>query len=84
MWVRVGAGGPYRHERDGAVFGTRERLLPERARGFYRECTVPTPGEDDRGARRSVTGGGPGPQRRPYRTADHRPRFVVVDATAVR
>jgi ribonuclease T1 len=34
----------------------RERLLPEKARGYYREYTVPTPGARDRGARRIVTG----------------------------
>ena len=49
-------GGPYPYERDGAVFGNREKLLPARERGWYREYTVRTPGERTRGARRIVAG----------------------------
>jgi ribonuclease T1 len=37
-------GGPFRYEKDGTVFGNRERLLPAQKRGYYREYTVPTPG----------------------------------------
>jgi ribonuclease T1 len=51
------AGGPFAHPRDGAAFGNRERLLPARPRGYYREYTVATPGAGDRGARRIVCGG---------------------------
>ena len=54
---RIHAGGPFAHPRDGAVFGNRERLLPPRPRGWYREYTVATPGAHDRGARRIVCGG---------------------------
>jgi ribonuclease T1 len=50
-------GGPFPHEKDGTVFGNRERLLPEHKRGYYREYTVATPGARDRGARRIVCGG---------------------------
>ncbi|SDS11035.1 ribonuclease domain-containing protein [Microlunatus soli] len=49
-------GGPFPYDKDGATFGNREGILPDEANGFYREYTVPTPGEDDRGARRIVTG----------------------------
>jgi ribonuclease T1 len=52
-------GGPFRHDKDGAVFGNRERLLPSQRRGHYREYTVDTPGSSDRGARRIVCGGEP-------------------------
>uniref|UniRef100_UPI0035710E51 ribonuclease domain-containing protein n=1 Tax=Streptomyces capillispiralis TaxID=68182 RepID=UPI0035710E51 len=52
----IDAGGPFPYERDGAVFGNFEGLLPQRPRGHYREYTVPTPGSPDRGARRIVTG----------------------------
>jgi ribonuclease T1 len=38
------------------VFRNRERLLPARRTGYYREYTVPTPGARDRGARRIVAG----------------------------
>ncbi|WP_018412273.1 ribonuclease domain-containing protein [Methyloversatilis thermotolerans] len=51
-------GGPFPHRRDGIVFQNRERLLPERPRGYYREYTVPTPGLKHRGARRIVAGSG--------------------------
>jgi ribonuclease T1 len=50
-------GGPFRYDKDGSVFGNRERLLPPARRGHYREYTVVTPGSRDRGARRIVCGG---------------------------
>ena len=52
-------GGPFPYPKDGIVFGNRERLLPSKARGHYREYTVKTPGSRDRGARRIVCGGQP-------------------------
>ena len=51
------SGGPFPYSKDGTVFGNRERLLPAKARGHYREYTVKTPGSRDRGARRIVCGG---------------------------
>jgi len=51
------SGGPFPFEKDGVVFGNRERILPHQPRGFYREYTVQTPGSRDRGARRIVCGG---------------------------
>ncbi|MGI8895199.1 MAG: ribonuclease domain-containing protein [Casimicrobiaceae bacterium] len=54
---RIKANGRFRHERDGAVFGNRERILPPHPRGYYREYTVRTPGAKNRGARRIVCGG---------------------------
>ena len=74
------AGGPFPYEKDGAVFGNRERQLPQRERGFYREYTVPTPGSRDRGARRIVCGG-----RQPiapeacFYTADHYASFKRIE-----
>ena len=70
-------GGPFPYSRDGAVFQNRERRLPERPRGYYREYTVPTPGESDRGARRIVAGGNP-PEVF-YYTADHYRSFRQVE-----
>ena len=55
--TRILSGGPFRYEKDGTVFGNRERHLPRQPRGFYREYTVPTPGVRHRGARRIVCGG---------------------------
>jgi ribonuclease T1 len=48
--------GPFPYDKDGSVFQNREGLLPDRQRGYYREYTVITPGENDRGARRIVAG----------------------------
>ncbi|MDP2819404.1 MAG: ribonuclease domain-containing protein [Polaromonas sp.] len=50
-------GGPFKYDKDGSVFGNRERILPSQNRGYYREYTVKTPGERSRGARRIVCGG---------------------------
>jgi ribonuclease T1 len=52
----IGRGGPFPYPRDGAVFGNREKILPARDRGWYREYTVRTPGERSRGARRIIAG----------------------------
>jgi guanyl-specific ribonuclease Sa len=49
-------GPPYLHRQDGTSFQNRERRLPAMPRGHYREFTVRTPGENDRGARRLVIG----------------------------
>jgi ribonuclease T1 len=49
-------GGPFPRARDGAAFGNLEQRLPLKARGYYREYTVPTPQVNHRGARRIVTG----------------------------
>jgi len=56
--ARIEAGGPFPYKQDGRVFHNRERLLPQRARSYYREYTVKTPGARDRGARRIVAGRG--------------------------
>lgn len=55
----IASRGPFPHRQDGSVFQNRERRLPERPRGHYREYTVPTPGLGHRGPRRIVTGGDP-------------------------
>jgi len=70
-------GGPFPYERDGVTFQNRERRLPERPRGYYREYTVPTPGSRDRGARRIVSGGDP-PEVY-YYTDDHYRSFRRVE-----
>ena len=68
-------GGPFRHEKDGTVFGNRERLLPQERRGHYREYTVDTPGSRDRGARRIVCGGERKVPDLCWYTADHYASF---------
>jgi ribonuclease T1 len=77
----IRSGGPFRYAKDGSVFGNRERRLPSRARGFYREYTVTTPGASNRGARRIVCGGTkPAAPEACYYTADHYASFrLIVD-----
>jgi ribonuclease T1 len=70
-------GGPFPYAKDGATFGNRERLLPARRPGWYREYTVRTPGEDDRGARRIVTGDD---DRQLFWTDDHYQSFSRLQA----
>ncbi|MEV0965203.1 MULTISPECIES: ribonuclease domain-containing protein [unclassified Streptomyces] len=67
-------GGPFPYRKDGSAFGNLEGMLPDRERGYYREYTVPTPGERDRGARRIVTGR----EGEVYYTDDHYQTFRVV------
>jgi ribonuclease T1 len=55
----IAHGGPHPYRQDGGVFQNREGQLPRQPRGYYREYTVDTPGSDDRGPRRIVTGGDP-------------------------
>jgi ribonuclease T1 len=72
----IHAGGPFPYAKDGSQFGNRERLLPPKARGHYREYTVRTPGARDRGARRIVCGGAkPAAPEACYYTADHYASF---------
>ena len=69
-------GGPFPFRKDGTVFFNRERLLPLKPRGHYREYTVRTPGSADRGARRIVCGGEPPTSPEAcYYTADHYASF---------
>lgn len=71
-------GGPFPFEKDGTVFFNREKLLPQAARGYWREYTVVTPGSRDRGARRIVCGGAPRTPDACYYTADHYTSFRKI------
>ncbi len=70
----IADGGPYDFSKDDSIFQNREGILPDREQGYYREYTVVTPGEDDRGARRIVTGAD-GEQ---YYTDDHYDSFSEI------
>src|ERR1035437_8258061 len=71
-------GGPFAHQKDGVVFGNRERLLPARTRGYYHEYTVKTTGSRGRGARRVVCGGQPIAPEVCYYSADHYASFRKI------
>ena len=66
--------GPLPYPQDGKTFGNRERRLPLRASGYYREYTVKTPGARDRGARRIIAGNGG----EFYYTEDHYRSFMRI------
>ena len=72
----IDSGGPFPYDQDGTVFQNREALLPSQSTGYYHEYTVITPGSDDRGARRIVTGD---KSQEDYYTADHYESFDLVD-----
>ena len=71
----IRAGGPFPYAKDGTTFANRERILPMRSRGYYREYTVKTPGARDRGARRIVCGGAAAQPDACFYTADHYASF---------
>jgi ribonuclease T1 len=72
--ARIKKGEKFPHRNDGAAFGNRERRLPQKTAGYYKEYVVPTP--DVRG---------PGPQRlvigekgEVYYTSNHYASFKRV------
>ena len=81
----VFTGGPFPYAKDGVVFGNRERQLPRKARSFYREYTVKTPGARTRGARRLICGGAPPTAPEVcYYTDDHYASFKRIRAAAAK
>ena len=74
--LRIRNNGPFPYDRDGITFHNRERLLPIKASGYYREYTVDTPGLSHRGPRRVVTGGNPPDVY--YYTEDHYRSFRTI------
>lgn len=70
----IGEGGPYPFRQDDGVFQNREGILPDFDIGHYREYTVITPGEGDRGARRIVAG----EDGELYYTSDHYNSFSEI------
>ncbi|WP_319004600.1 ribonuclease domain-containing protein, partial [Arthrobacter sp. SO3] len=70
----IARGGPYPYARDDVTFGNFERVLPRQSSGYYKEYTVRTPGESDRGARRIVAG----QAGEKYYTPDHYNSFTFI------
>jgi ribonuclease T1 len=72
--ARIERGGQASHRNDGTTFQNRERRLPAKANGYYKEYVHPTPNS-----------GGPGPQRvivgrdgDIWYTPDHYKKFIRV------
>jgi ribonuclease T1 len=76
--ANVRRGPPFPYERDGVAFGNREKMLPAKPRGYYREYTVRTPGASTRGARRIVCGGAPTAPDACWYTGDHYQSFARI------
>jgi ribonuclease T1 len=76
--ANIKKGGPFPYQKDGAVFGNFERILPQQRRGYYREYTVKTPRARNRGARRIVAGGEPKLTNEFYYTEDHYASFRKI------
>jgi ribonuclease T1 len=71
----IDQGGPFPYpQKDGSIFSNRERLLPNKPKGYYREYTIPTPGANNRGARRFIVGN----QGEIYYTDNHYQSFFRV------
>ncbi|MDP9982831.1 ribonuclease T1 [Pseudarthrobacter oxydans] len=70
----IARGGPFPYSRDAATFGNFERILPRKSSGYYKEYTVRTPRESDRGARRIVAG----QAGEKYYTPDHYNSFRFI------
>lgn len=70
----IDQGGPFPYQKDGTIFNNREGILPSKPKGYYREYTVPTPGEHSRGPRRFVVG----QNGEIYYTSDHYRSFSKV------
>ncbi len=76
--ILIKSGGPFPYDKDGVVFGNRERVLPKQSRGYYTEYTVKTPGAKNRGARRIIAGGQPKTSGEYYYTDDHYSSFKRI------
>ncbi|MCC8167367.1 MAG: hypothetical protein LIQ31_14810 [Planctomycetes bacterium] len=72
---RIRRGEKADHRNDGAVFQNRERNLPRKPRGYYREYVVPTPGVRGVGPQRLVLGDGG----EVYYSHDHYDSFQRVE-----
>ena len=77
-YLLIQQGGPFPFDKDGTVFGNRERILPSQQRGYYREYTVKTVGVRHRGAQRIVCGGRPKTPDACFYTSDHYASFRQI------
>jgi guanyl-specific ribonuclease Sa len=73
--ARIKAGELLEHRNDGSTFANRERRLPRKPAGYYKEYVHPTPGLDGPGPQRIVVG----EQGETYYTPDHYESFRRLD-----
>lgn len=78
VYALILQGATFPNEKDGSIFGNRERQLPAHKRGYYREYTVRTLGVRNRGARRLICGGELRVPDACYYTEDHYASFRKV------
>lgn len=71
---RIDAGRKLKFRNDGTVFQNRERRLPARPSGYYREWVHPTPGLSGPGPQRVITGDGG----EAFYTPDHYKTFEKI------
>ncbi len=62
------------HPNDGSIFRNRERLLPQKPQGYYREYVIRTPGIGHAGPQRLVIG----QEGEVYYTSDHYQSFKRI------
>lgn len=72
--ARIDAGERDPHRNDGGVFGNRERRLPQKPGGYYREYVVRTPGISHAGPQRLIIG----KQGEVFYTSDHYASFKRI------
>lgn len=77
---RISRGERGSHGNDGSVFQNRERRLPQKPSGYYREWVHPTPKQRGPGPQRIVTGEGG----EIYYTPDHYETFQRLDRAGER
>ncbi len=73
--ARIEAGKLLRYNNDGSTFQNRERRLPRKPAGYYKEYVHPTPGLSGPGPQRIVVG----EQGETYYTPDHYETFRRLD-----
>jgi guanyl-specific ribonuclease Sa len=72
---RIGQGEKLRFAHDGIIFENRERRLPKKPAGYYREYVHPTPKIGGPGPQRIVTG----KEGETFYTHDHYQTFLRLD-----
>jgi ribonuclease T1 len=74
VFERIERGERDSHDNDGSVFSNREGSLPKKAKGYYHEYVVRTPGMRSVGPQRLILG----ENGEAYYTADHYDSFTQV------